>query len=153
MALGAIIIGSFLHKKSKPLLTKFGLLLLGLSILLLPYGARFESREIVQFINFYLPHILKVNVIHIMTFLAFIMGIATAFVFVPANTILQEETSDESRGKIYGILNSLIGILSFAPVILVGSLADILGVKVVITGIGLTVLIIAFVRMFITDKH
>ena len=87
-----------------------------------------------------------------MTFLAFIMGLATAFVFVPANTILQEETSDEIRGKIYGILNSLIGVLSFAPVILVGSLADIVGVKEVITAIGLTVLIIAFVRIFITDK-
>lgn len=152
MAFAAIIIGSFLHKKSKSSLTKFGLLLLGLSILLLPYGAKFESREIVQFINFYLPHILKVNVMHIMTFLAFTMGIATAFVFVPANTILQEETSDEIRGKIYGILNSLIGVLSFAPVILVGSLADIVGVKEVITAIGLTVLIIAFVRIFITDK-
>ncbi|OGH06808.1 MAG: hypothetical protein A2171_00060 [Candidatus Levybacteria bacterium RBG_13_35_9] len=152
MALGAIIIGSFLHKKSKPMLTKFGLLLLGLSILLLPYGAKFESREIVQFINFYIPYILKINVLHIMTFLAFTMGIATAFVFVPANTILQEETSDEIRGKIYGILNSLIGVLSFAPVILVGSLADIVGVKEVITAIGLTVLIIAFVRIFITDR-
>jgi len=152
MALGAMLIGSFLHKKSKPSLTKFGLLLLSLSILLLPYGAEFESREIVQFINFYLPYILKINVMHIMTFLAFIMGLATAFVFVPANTILQEETSDEIRGKIYGILNSLIGVLSFAPVILVGSLADIVGVKEVITAIGLTVLIIAFVRIFITDK-
>lgn len=152
MALGAILIGSFLHKKSKPSLTKFGLLLLGFSILLLPYGAEFESREIAKFINFYLPNILKINLMHIMTFLAFAMGIATAFVFVPANTILQEETSDEIRGKIYGILNSLVGVLSFAPVILVGSLADIIGIKEVITAIGLTVLIIAFVRIFITDR-
>ncbi|PIR80091.1 MAG: hypothetical protein COU25_01890 [Candidatus Levybacteria bacterium CG10_big_fil_rev_8_21_14_0_10_35_13] len=153
MALGAIIIGSFLHKKSKPMLTKFGLLLLGLSILLLPYGDKFESREIVQLINSSLPYILKINIMHIMTFLAFTMGIATAFVFVPANTILQEETSDEIRGKIYGILNSLIGVLSFVPVILVGSLADIIGVKEVITAIGFTVLIIAFVRIFLTDKR
>jgi len=151
-ALGALIIGSFLHKKSKSTLTKFGLFLMGLSILLLPYGSRVESRAIVHLINSYLPHILTINVLHIMVVLAFILGFATAFVFVPANTVLQEETTDESRGKIYGVLNSLIGIMSIIPVVLVGGLADIVGVKAVITGVGLVVLFIAFIRIFITDR-
>jgi MFS family permease len=88
-----------------------------------------------------------------MVFLAFILGFATAFIFVPANTILQEETSDESRGKIYGILNSLIGITSIVPVLLVGGLADIFGVKSVITIIGIAVLAIAFLRAFILDRE
>ena len=153
MTLGALIIGSFLHKKSKSYLTKVGLLVLGVAILLLPYGAKLESREIVQFINFYLPFFLQINILHIMIVLAFVIGLATAFVFIPANTILQEETSDESRGKIYGLLNSLVGILSFVPVVAVGGLADIIGVKAVITGIGIIVLIIAAVRIFITDKN
>lgn len=151
-ALGALIIGSFLHKKSKSTLTKFGLFLMGLSILLLPYGSRVESRAIVRLVNFYLPHILTINVLHIMVVLAFILGFATAFVFVPANTVLQEETTDESRGKIYGVLNSLVGIMSIIPVVLVGGLADVIGVKAVITGVGLVVLFIAFIRIFITDR-
>ena len=153
MTLGALIIGSFLHKKSKSYLTKVGLLVLGVAILLLPYGAKLESREIVQFINFYLPLFLQINILHIMIVLAFVIGLATAFVFIPANTILQEETSDESRGKIYGLLNSLVGVLSFVPVVAVGGLADAIGVKAVITGIGIIVLIIAAVRIFITDKN
>ena len=153
MTLGALIIGSFLHKKSKSYLTKVGLLVLGVAILLLPYGAKLESREIVQFINFYLPLFLQINILHIMIVLAFVIGLATAFVFIPANTILQEETSDESRGKIYGLLNSLVGVLSFVPVVAVGGLADMIGVKAVITGIGIIVLIIAAVRIFITDKN
>ena len=152
LSLGALIIGSFFHQKSKSSLTKFGLFLLGISILLLPYGDKVTSREIVHLINFYLPHILKINMIHIMVVLAFILGFATAFIFIPANTVLQEETSDESRGKIYGVLNSLIGITSIIPVIAVGGLADIIGVKSVISGIGITVLIIAFIRAFVTDR-
>jgi MFS family permease len=152
MALAAIILGSFTGKVSKSFLTKIGLVLLGFSILLLPYGDKFESRQIVQFLNFYLPHVIKINVLHIMTVLAFIIGFATAFVFVPANAILQEESSDESRGKIYGFLNTLIGLLSFVPVLIVGGLADIFGVKVVITTIGLIVLIIAFIRVFVTER-
>lgn len=152
VALGAFIIGGYLHKKSKSNLTKIGLFLLGISILLLPYGSKVEAREIVQLINLYLPHVLKINVLHIMVFLAFILGFATAFIFVPANTILQEETSDESRGKVYGVLNSLIGVTSIVPVLLVGGLADIIGVKSVITIIGLVVLGIAFLRTFVLDR-
>lgn len=153
IALGAVIIGSFFHKVSKSKLTKFGLFLLGFSILLLPYGSQLESREIAQILNTYLPHILEITVIHVMIVLAFILGFATAFIFIPANTILQEETTDEARGKIYGVLNTLIGITSIIPVVVVGGLADIIGVKPVITGVGIVVLIIAFIRAFITDRE
>lgn len=152
MAIGAILIGNFFHKHEKQYLTKIGFLILGASILLLPYGDKFEARLIVQFLNSYLPHIFMINALHIMVFLAFIIGFAIAFVFVPANTILQEQTADESRGKIYGLLNSVVGILSFIPVIVVGGLADIIGVKAVITGVGFIVLIFAFLRIFILEK-
>ena len=40
------------------------------------------------------------------------------------------------RGRMYGLLSSLIGAVSFLPVILAGGLADILGVGVVITTVG-----------------
>lgn len=144
--LGAVIIGSFFHKARKSRLTKIGLYLMGLAILLLPYGSKVESREIIQFINSYLPHIVMINILHIMIFLAFIIGFALSFVFIPANTTLQEEAGDESRGKIYGFLNTFFGLVSIIPVVLVGGLADIFGVKIIITGIGLIVLAIATIR-------
>lgn len=152
LALGALIIGSFLHKNPRGSLTKFGLFLMGISILLLPFGSGVESRQIIHLINSYLPHILSINMIHIMVVLAFILGIATSFVFVPANTVLQEETSDESRGKVYGVLNSLIGIMSIIPVVVVGGLADLIGVKAVIIGTGSVVLLIAVARI-VTDRE
>jgi MFS family permease len=148
---GALIIGSFLHKVSRTLLTKFGLYLMGISILFLPYGSKVESRAIIQTINSYLPHILTVNVLHIMVFLAFVLGFAIAFVFIPANTILQEEAGDEIRGKIYGLLNTFVGIMSVIPVILVGGLADIFGVKIIVTGVGVVVLVFAMIRTFIKE--
>jgi MFS family permease len=151
LALGALVIGSFMHKHPRESLTKFGLLLMGVSILLLPYGSRVESGQIVHLINIYLPHFLRINMIHIMVVLAFVLGIATSFVFVPANTVLQEETSDQARGKVYGVLNSLIGIMSIIPVVVVGGLADLIGVKAVITGTGLVVVIIAVIRI-IADR-
>jgi MFS family permease len=153
IALGALIIGSFLHKISKSTLTKFGTLLMGVSILLLPYGSRVESRELIHFINFYLPHILRITMLHITISLAFMLGFATSFVFVPSNAVLQEETTDEWRGKVYGLLSSLVGVASILPVVIVGGLADLIGVKAVITGIGIIVVLIAFIRIFITDRE
>lgn len=152
MAIATAILGSISHKSSKSTLTKIGLVLLGVAILLMPYGNKVESKEIVHLINIYLPHFLRINVLHIMTVLAFVIGFATAFVFVPANTILQEESSDEARGKIYGFLNTFVGLVSFLPVLMVGSLADIIGVKAVITIIGIIVLVVAGIRIFITDR-
>lgn len=152
MALAAVVLGSFLHNVSKEKITKIGLVLLGFSILLLPYGSRVESRAIVQAINLYLPYFLKINIFHIMIVLAFIMGIANAFIFVPANTILQEETSDEFRGKVYGALSTLVGLFSLLPIILVGSLADLIGIKGVLTGIGIIVLGIAGFRIVFSRR-
>src|ERR1035437_4471890 len=153
IAIGALIIGSFLHKMSKSTLTKFGMLLMGISILLLPYGSRVESGMVVHFVNLYLPHFLRITMLHITVSLAFILGFATAFVFVPSNAVLQEETSDEWRGKVYGVLNSLVGLASILPVVVVGGLADLIGVKAVITGMGIIVIIIALIRIFITDRE
>jgi MFS family permease len=148
---GAIIIGSFLHNVSRTLLTKFGLYIMGFSILCLPYGSRVESRAITHTINFYLPHILSINILHIMVILAFVLGFAIAFVFIPANTILQEEAGDEIRGKIYGLLNTFVGIMSVVPVVLAGGLSDLFGVKVIVTGVGLLVLAVAVIRTFVKE--
>ncbi len=149
--LGAIIIGSFFPKTSRSLLTKVGLYILGIAVLLLPYGSKVESRSIAHLLNLYLPHMLRINILHIMVLLAFIIGFAVAFVFIPANTILQEEAGDESRGKIYGILNTFVGVTSIIPVILVGGLADIFGVGTIVSVIGLVVLAIAMIRTFLKD--
>ena len=139
-AAGAVLIGSFLHNRPKEKLTMIGLFLVGLSVLALPYGSKVESRAFVQTINSYLPHIFTINILHIMVVLAFFMGVANSFIFVPSNTILQEQTSPEFRGKVYGALNTMIGFLSLIPIIVVGGLADLVGVKAVITGIGMFLL-------------
>lgn len=151
LALGAVIIGNYFHRHDKTNLTKFGLLMAGICLLFFPYGSKVESRAFVHTINYYLPRMLEINILHIMVVLAFALGFAMAFVFIPANTILQEETSDEIRGKIYGVSNSFVGAISILPVVLVGGFADLFGVKSVITGLGITVILIALIR-FIRDR-
>lgn len=148
--IGGVILVNLFHGSRKKRLIAVGIFLSGVALLLLPYGSKVASREFVQVLNMSLPNILKINILHIMFVLAFIMGVANSFVFVPANTILQEKTTDEIRGKIYGFLNSIVGILSLIPIILAGSLSDLIGVGTVITAIGASLLLLGVTWIFLS---
>ncbi len=148
MALGAILIGNYLHKKSRLVLTKIGFLIIGIVILSFPYGSAVASREFVQIINLSLPNSLHITNVQIMIVSAIVIGFAFSLVFVPSNTILQEETNDGQRGKIYGTLNTFVGIVSIVPVLGAGILADFIGVGKVITMIGLFIIGISLLRIF-----
>lgn len=127
MFLGAIVLGNFFHNKGRQKMVTIGVLLSGISILLLPYGSKVA--------------------LHSISFLAFILGVANALIFVPSNTILQEKTSDTYRGKVYGLLNALVGLVSLFPIIIVGGFADFFGVGRVITGIGFIILFFGVFRV------
>lgn len=145
MVVGAVIIVDRFHSHAKEKLITAGIFISGLAMMLLPYGSKVASRDFVHTLNDYLPRILDINILHIMVFLAFVLGLANSFVFVPANTILQEKTTDQVRGKIYGFLNSIVGALSLLPIIIVGGLSDLIGVGVVITGIGVSILFVGLI--------
>lgn len=148
MATGAFLIGNFFHTRPKHIVTKIGLVIMGITLMLFPYGSKITSREFIHTLNSFLPPIFEINIIHIMVVLAYVLGLSFAFVFVPSNTIIQEETTDEFRGKVYGALSTLAGAFSIVPILLVGTLSDIIGVAKVLTAIGAIVLIIAFARFF-----
>lgn len=58
---------------------------------------------------------------------AFLLGMALVAVIVPAQTLIQEETHESARGKIFSFLTTVAAALSLLPVLVIGSLADILG--------------------------
>ena len=137
MIVGGLIIGNYFHRFSKEKSATIGVFLSGLAMLFLPYGSNFVS---------------DVNLLHFMIFFAFLLGFANALIFVPSNTIIQEETDDRVRGKIYGGLNAFVGLLSLLPIILVGALADIVGVAKVMSGIGIVIILIGVLRVIFRAK-
>jgi MFS family permease len=65
---------------------------------------------------------------------AFVFGVSYAFITVPSMTRLQSDLHDEIRGRIFGVLNMLVSVFSFAPLLLVGPVADAYGVAPVFVG-------------------
>ena len=84
-----------------------------------------------------------VSLLSVVVVVAFAAGIAYAFVAVPAQTQLQEELPPGIRGRVFGVLNMLISIASFLPIVLVGPIADALGPGPVLQGVAIFVLLTA----------
>jgi predicted MFS family arabinose efflux permease len=79
--------------------------------------------------------------------IVFVLGIVIAVISVTAQTILQENTTDHVRGKIFGALYTLINAAATLPVLLVGLLADLFSVTKVISATGALVLIFALLQL------
>lgn len=67
-----------------------------------------------------------ISLIAIVVVIAIFAGLEYAFVAIPAQTALQEELPSDVRGRIFGILNTLLSVASFLPVIAAPAVADIL---------------------------
>jgi len=81
-----------------------------------------------------------VNNLIIAMILLFLLGVSNSFISVPANAILQGDSSSQMRGRVYGVLTSLTGGVSLVPVVFSGMLADIAGVEKALSILGVAVL-------------
>jgi MFS family permease len=75
-----------------------------------------------------------VSLLAVVVVLALILGFAYAWVAVPAQTQLQEELPADVRGRVFGVLNMLVSVASFLPIVIVGPVADRIGTPAVIMG-------------------
>ena len=83
-----------------------------------------------------LTSLLTVNVV-----IALAAGIAYAFVAIPSQTQLQEDLPEDVRGRVFGILNMLVSVASFLPIIIVGPISDLIGTTLVLVAVALIVLV------------
>jgi hypothetical protein len=60
--------------------------------------------------------------------IAVFAGLEYSFVAIPAQTALQEELPSDVRGRIFGILNTLLSLASFVPVIVAPAAADLINI-------------------------
>ncbi len=83
------------------------------------------------------------SITYIIAGLMFLLGVVNAMVSASAQTLVQETTSDEDRGKVFGSLNMIVNIAATIPVFVVGLLADLISVTKVLVILGVLLLIYA----------
>lgn len=128
MVLGAILIGNFGKNFKKEKLVNCGIIMAGVFLIFLS--------ALVRYTHLWLA----------ITSLLF-LGIANSLIDVPSNTNLQEKTPEELRGRVYGILTSLVGAAAILPVALVGLTADLFGVDRAIFSLAMVILVYGVYRV------
>lgn len=133
LILGSLFVGQFGKNWKRSNLINAGILLGGTSLMLLSFTGRLKGYNI--------------ELLYFGIGLLFFLGVANALIDVTCNTILQSGTTDEFRGRVYGVLTALVGGVSVLPVILAGVFSDLIGVNRVMFFIGFFVLFIWFYRL------
>jgi MFS family permease len=85
----------------------------------------------------------SISLLSLVVVVAFAAGISYGFVAVPAQTQLQEELPEDIRGRVFGVLNMLVSVASFVPIIIVGPIADAIGASPVVLIAAFFVLVAA----------
>ena len=79
------------------------------------------------------------SLLAIVVLIALLAGMAYACVAIPSQTQLQEDLPEDVRGRVFGILNMLVSVASFAPILIVGPLSDQVGTVSVLIAVGVIV--------------
>ena len=81
-----------------------------------------------------------ITVLSVAIAVAFLAGVCYAGVAISSQTQLQEDLPEDVRGRVFGVLFTLISVASFVPVIVVGPLADAVGTPTVLFGVAVLLL-------------
>jgi MFS family permease len=134
---GILLLNSFGHLLPRRRIIEGGLLLLGVMLVLLsvagPISRLLQRAEtatgITSFEGF-------TSLLAVVVLIALIAGMAYAAVAIPAQTQLQEDLPEDVRGRVFGILNMLVSVASFAPILIVGPMSDWIGTTTVLVVVG-----------------
>lgn len=89
------------------------------------------------------------SVIALVVVIAITAGIEYAFVAIPAQTALQEDLPVAVRGRIFGMLNTLLSVASFLPVIVAPVAADLLNILFPGAGIPVVMAILGLITLWL----
>lgn len=81
------------------------------------------------------------SLVTVVVAIGFLAGIAYGIVAISSQTQLQEDIPQEVRGRVFGVLNMLVSVSSFLPIIVVGPIADAIGTTNVILAIATFILL------------
>ena len=138
---GILVLNAYGRNLPRRLLIDSGLVAMGVTLIALALVkpvTSFLSPALAP-IQHNLPAALSplLSLIALVVVIAITAGVEYAFVAIPAQTALQEDLPVEIRGRIFGILNTLLSVASFLPVLVAPAAADIL--NIVLPGAGIPI--------------
>jgi MFS family permease len=73
--------------------------------------------------------------------LSFCLGLGSSLIAIPMQTLIQQQTPEAMRGKVFGFQNNIINIALSVPLAIAGPLTDAIGLRGVLIGMSVAVTI------------
>lgn len=140
--IGGILLGRFGNNLIKRKLVSRAILFVGLLLFLVGIAPLISPA-----VNYFkhprpLPFFYQLPLSKVLVVGSFLVGMAMISILIPSQTVLQENTPERARGKVFSVLGVAMSGLSLIPVFIVGILADIFGTTPIFIGLGFVVILI-----------
>lgn len=141
MVIGVLLAGKLVKRIRKIMVISLGLVVGGLALSLLGLSGQLYR----EYDGVALASVQTVAMV--VAGLMVILGAMNSLISVVAQTILQEHSTDETRGKIFSALYMMINAAATIPVLAAGLLADLTSVTQVIFAVGAVLVVFAISQL------
>lgn len=158
MVVGALLVGHTFRKVEKHLLIYSGIFTCGVALFLfsllplIPQASVFHfaarSVRMLYLEQFDLTYPMLYSYI-----VGILIGLSTAIIAIPTQTILHTEINPKIRGKVFGILFTLLSTASTLPVLVVAWGSELVGVAKMLFIIALPILVFGFYKIITYKKR
>jgi MFS family permease len=145
MVAGVLLIGHLVKRFTKISIIAVGLLIAAVTLTLLGVAGLLEH---IAHMHHYREVSVSLTVSLVVAVLVLVLGLMNGLISIASQTILQEHTTDETRGKVFGALNMMVNIAATLPILFAGILADLIGVSRVVAVLGLMLLVFALGQIY-----
>ncbi len=141
IVMGILLLNSYGKYLPRRRVIEGGLILLGIMLALLSVaGPLSQFLQSADRANNLVDLSAVTSLLAIVVVIAFVAGIAYGAVAIPSQTQLQEDLPEDVRGRVFGVLNMLVSVSSFLPIIIVGPISDLIGTATVMFVVAFAVL-------------
>lgn len=149
MVTGALSVGKFGSLIARRHIIALGFFISGIAVIVIVLAPIIASYIIGHDINFSRPvHFLNaVKLSYFISFFAIILGFGGSFIIIPTQTLLQELTPNNLRGRVFSTQIMVMGIVAAIPVFAAGALSDIFGVQTVLFVVGTIIIVCAILGL------
>lgn len=152
MVLGAYLTGKYFHNRPRRSLVIPSIIGCGIIFLIagiLPNLAYFAgSPELPMRVHGLRNFFITPSLSTMFSLLAFLLGLFTVSIIIPSQTVLQENTTEKNRGKIFAVLSVFMTSFAAIPVLLTGIVSEVFGVTPVFIGLGIIALLLGSLAMY-----
>lgn len=158
MVFGAFLVGQVFRRVEKHLLVYIGIFFCGSALLLFSMLPLIPQLSVFHFNTkaVFMLYLEQFDFTYPMLYsyiVATLIGISTAFIAIPTQTILHTEITPSIRGKVFGILFTLLSTSSTLPVLVVAWGAEAIGIARMILIISIPVLFFGSYKLITYRKR